>query len=234
MRRVRPLVLQRLLRLAALFLAATAVTASAADDLSRFTRGLSAAERAEIALDRLSSDEAAVLDALVRRDSAGRLSTANRRPTESNDTSKTEVLSPPTPPAVPFSQRLTPDERRLAGFSKLTAEHIARLDALVERQTNVAIARTLLGPPTFVPRRAQVQPAENEDRRKIHGSFSLSYGWGKGGYSERTGSMMMTYDDPAGRYSVTLGYTESHVKGGQGVYLDGPPYRYDDPLYRGP
>lgn len=214
-------------------LAAGVATVPAADDTNRFTRTLNAAERAEIGLERLSSDEAAVLDALVRRNAATRVSAVARRDGK-NEKSAADPAAAANAPATTFSERLTPDERRLAGFGRLSAEQVARVDALVERHATAAIARTLLGPPTYVPRHARVEPAENDDRRKIHGSFSLSYGWGKGGYSERTGSMMMTYNDPAGKYSVTIGYTESHVKGGQGVYLDGLPYRYDDPLYREP
>jgi hypothetical protein len=43
--------------------------------------------------------------------------------------------------------------------------------------------------------------------------------------------MMLTLDDPARRFSITVGYTESHIKG-DGVryidgsrYIEGPPYR---------
>ena len=30
---------------------------------------------------------------------------------------------------------------------------------------------------------------EKKPERRVHGTFSLSYGFGKGGYSEKTGSM---------------------------------------------
>ena len=82
-----------------------------------------------------------------------------------------------------------------------------------------------------------MKPTEAKKEREIHGSFSLSYGFGSGGYSEKTGSMVLTMDDPERRFSITIGYTESHVKGGS-VYHD--PYydrygRYDryerDPFY---
>ena len=74
-------------------------------------------------------------------------------------------------------------------------------------------------------------PTEAKKEREIHGSFSLSYGFGSGGYSEKTGSMVLTLDDPARRYSISIGYSESHIKGGS-VYRD-PFYLRDpfDPLY---
>lgn len=204
---------------------ALATAGLAADDTGRFTRSLNAAERSQAGIDRLTSDQAAVLDALVRRDSASRVSVPpaqQQPPADSKAAAKAEPL--PTPSS--FSKRLTAEERRLAGFGSLTAGEMARLDALIERFTSASVARALLAPPRYISRYSRVEPAEREERRKIHGSYSLSFGWGKDGYSERTGAMQMTYDDPAGRYSVTIGYAESHVKGGPGygVYRDGPPY----------
>jgi hypothetical protein len=85
---------------------------------------------------------------------------------------------------------------------------------------------------------SRVTPTEAKKEREIHGSFSLSYGFGSGGYSEKTGSMVLTMDDPARRYSISVGYSESHIKGGH-VYRD-PFYDRDllygrDPFYgRGP
>lgn len=211
-----------------LFLAASALifsSAGAADDTGRFTRTLSAAERTEAGIDKLSSDEAAVLDAMVRRDTGARVAVSISATPAATEKPAKDTAAPATPTS--FSQRLTADERRLCGFGSLSAVQIARIDGLVERHASASVARALLAPPTYLARRPRIEPAERDDSRKIHGSYSLSYGWGKGGYSERTGSMMMTYDDPAGRYSVTIGYTESHVKGGPGtgVYIGGPPYR---------
>jgi hypothetical protein len=57
---------------------------------------------------------------------------------------------------------------------------------------------------------------------------------GSGGYSEKTGSMVLTMDDPARRYSITIGYSESHVKGGYGypgLYYDRDPFNDRDALY---
>ena len=191
-----------------------AVRANQAD--VRFSQTLNAEDRAAGGLARLTSDDVAVIDALVRRDTLGRVrSTAEGTPAS-------------------FSQRLTADERRTAGLAKLTEAELPKLDALVDRFQSAKLARTLLSPPTYLSRASRVVPSEAKKEREIHGSFSLSYGWGSGGYSEKTGSMILTMDDPARRFSITIGYTESHIKGGS-IYRD--PYydRYDrdqlfDPL----
>jgi hypothetical protein len=76
-----------------------------------------------------------------------------------------------------------------------------------------------------VTRGTRIIPTERKKEREIHGSFSLSYGVGSGGYSEKSGSMVLTMEDPAKGYSVSVGYTETHTKGGVPYYL------YRDPLY---
>jgi hypothetical protein len=83
----------------------------------------------------------------------------------------------------------------------------------------------LLAPPSYLSPRPNIVPTERKQEREIHGSFSLSYAVGSGGYSAKTGSMVMTMEDPAKKYSISIGYTESHVKGG---------YIYRDPLYDRP
>jgi hypothetical protein len=186
---------------------------AAAQDV-RFSQTLSAADRSTCGITRLTSDQLAVLDALVRRD--------------------TEKLAAKTNAAdsvrAAFSERLTADERRNAGIATLMEAELPQLDALVARHQSAKLARTLLAPPMIAARsyRDRVTPRETTPERKIHGEFSLSYGWGSGGYNEKTGSMLLNYDDPQGRYSVTVGYSESHVKG---------PAVYRDPFYdvpRGP
>lgn len=178
----------------------------------RFSQTLNAEDRTSGGIPRLSSDEIAVIDALVRRDTLGRARPAT-------------VEEAPTS----FSQRLTADERRPAGLAKLSETELSKLDALVDRFQSAKLARTLLAPPTYLSRAARVVPSEAKKEREIHGSFSLSYGWGSGGYSEKTGSMVLTMDDPARRFSITIGYTESHLKGGS-IYRD----PYYDPYGRDP
>jgi hypothetical protein len=200
---------------------AFAATLFAADS-GRFSQAVKPEERTPAGLHRLDSDQVAVLDALVRRDTAARAS----------------LHADPEAPAT-FSERLTANEREITGITLLTGEELPRLNALIERYAAATLARSLLGPTTYVPRASRIEAVERRDRKNIHGTFSLSYGVGRGGYSERTGSMVVNYDDPEGRYSITIGYSESHVKGGPGygVYRNHPgydihPYRPGSGVYR--
>lgn len=186
----------------------------------RFSATLGTAERTASGLAKLTSDQVAVIDAFVRRDTTSRGSA--QTPTgEKADSS--------------FSQRITAEERKTAGLPTLAAAEVAQLNALVERHQTARLARTLLAPPVYLARNSRVTPTEKKKEREIHGTFSLSYGMGSGGYSEKTGSMVLTMDDPARGYSISVGYRESHVKGGYGVYRD-PYYDYprgltpDDPF----
>lgn len=193
--------------------ACLAVAARAAEDL-RFSVTLNAPDRTASGLAKLTSDQVAVIDALVRRDTVARAS-ATAAPTK-----------PAENPDATFSQRISDKERVTAGLTGLSAAEVAQLDAFVDRHQSAKLARTLLAPPVYLARRPNLTPTERKTEREIHGSFSLSYGVGSGGYSEKTGSMVLTMEDPAKRYSISVGYTESHIKGGNGYYRD--PY-YDPP-----
>ena len=103
------------LRLLTGLLLAGAAHAAEAPEL-RFSQALPAADAAASGLPRLSSDEVAVIDALVRRDTAARLAPSSA-----------------TPPAA-FSMRLTADERRTAGLTRLAPAELARLDDAGLRQ----------------------------------------------------------------------------------------------------
>ncbi len=195
-------------------LAITAAYGNSGD--TRFSLTLNPDDRAASGMARLSTDEVAVIDALVRRDTTSRAGAT-------------------TDSGAPFSQRLTADERKTAGLLKLSETELPRFNAFVERYQTAKLARTLLSPPVYLARSSRVTPTEAKKEREIHGSFSLSYGVGSGGYSEKTGSMVLTMDDPEKRFSITVGYSESHVKGGS-VYRDPfyrDPFYYDryDPLY---
>jgi len=205
-----------LFRWLAIWLLTLGVAGAAPNDI-RFSHTLNAEERDASGLSKLSSDEVAVIDALVRRDTVTRVSSAG---------TETE--------AATFSQRLTGDEQRTAGLSKLSQEELPKLNGFVTRYQSAKLARTLLAPPTYLARSSRVTPTEAKKEREIHGSFSLSYGMGSGGYSEKTGSMMLTMDDPARRFSITIGYSESHIKGGYGypgLYYDRDPFYDRDRLY---
>lgn len=203
------------MKLASFLLVATALLAGAAahaNDL-RFSATLSAADRAAAGLSKLTSDQVAVVDALTRRD------------TGSRSTTTTVSGEPGAKAPTTFSQRLTTEERQTAGLPALRPEEVAQLDAFVERYQAGRLARTLLAPPTYLTPRSRLTPTERKKEREIHGSFSLSYGVGSGGYSEKTGSMVLTLEDPDRGYSISVGYSESHVKGG---------YIYRDPFYDRP
>jgi hypothetical protein len=202
--------------LLAVGLLASAPVRAASGDV-RFSNTLNADEREASGLTRLTSDEVAVIDALVRRDTTARAGSA----------------STDTAPAG-FSQRLTDDERRTGGLTKLAEKELPKLDGFVDRYQSAKLARTLLAPPTYLARSSRVTPTEAKKEREIHGSFSLSYGFGSGGYSEKTGSMVLTMEDPARRYSITVGYSESHIKGGHGYrdpFYDRDPFYNHDPFY---
>lgn len=232
------------------FCAAGLRTVNASEAPGRFTQWVPVAERAEAGLLRLTSDEAAVLDVMVRREVGARANAGTSAPARATlprgKTGEEENAKGASGTEAgddrSFSDRLSADERRLAGFGKLTAAETAKINALVERYTVGNVARALLAPPRYVARNTRLEPVEKPAPKTISGSFSLSYGFAKGGYSERTGAMDVTYTDPAGRYSITVGYSETHVKGGdgrglplyddrgympdgRGMYRDGPPYR---------
>ncbi|MBI5770767.1 MAG: hypothetical protein HZA93_23520 [Verrucomicrobia bacterium] len=167
---------------------------------ARFSQSLSAGEIVETGLNRLSSDQVAVIDALVRRNPVD-----------------------PAKPDARFSERLSDDERRAAGWALLTEAQRAKLDGLVTRQAAAASAAALMGPLVIAPARAPVRVAETKAAPGPHGSFFFSMGWGKGGYSEKSGGMTVNYEDPARGFAVSASYAETYVKG-RGAYI------YRDPI----
>jgi hypothetical protein len=200
----------RALLLAATLVALSPLAARAAD--SRFSQVLSTNESVECGVNRLSTDQAAVLDALVRRDLATQA--APRRDDK--------------PLAGKFSQRLSDDERRNAGFTLMTEAQVAKLDGYVQRFGAGTLARALLAPPVYVSPNNRLRPIEPKTGPEIHGSFTLQYGVGKSGYSEKAGGMNLNYEDPAHNLSVSFSYWESHIKGGvpyrDGYYPGGAPF----------
>jgi hypothetical protein len=168
----------------------------------RFSQMVATEERATVGLTKLSSDQLAALDALVRRDTVARGS----------------LHADAAAPAA-FSQRLTADERRVTGLAQLTPDELAKLDAAVERHASATLARTLLAPPVYASRASRIETTEKKAKPEIHGSLSLSYGWGKGGYSEKTAAMVVTIDDPSRRFGLAIGYAQTEVKGGDSVRL---------------
>lgn len=177
------------------FLLATGPATSRAAE-ARFSQTLAASEIAETGLGKLSSDQIAVIDALVRRDLATQAAPRRNEP----------------PSATRFSQRLTADERRTAGLTLLTQAELTRLDELVERNTASSLTRLLLAPPVFIPAGMRLRSTDEKPAAELHGSVSLSYGFGKGGYSEKTGAMNVNYQDPAHGFILSVGYAETELK----------------------
>jgi hypothetical protein len=177
-------------------IAALSGFAAAAEDESapRFSATLSTAQRAEAGLTQLTEDNIAVIDALVRQDEA-----LLRR--------HSKALG-----AGNFSQRRTAHERDIAGLAKLTPGQQARLDELIARRSAAAIpmlTAELGAPPAIrrIPERDTRAPA-----LEVHGSVSLTYGWSKEG-DVRGGSMVVSLQDPAHRFTVLIGYSEFRGKG---------------------
>ncbi len=183
--------------LLAFAIALVAVAGAHAADLTRFSQALAISERAEIGFNRLSSDQVAVLDALVRRDLAAKSSSRPKDPV----------------PAARFSQRITANERAPAGLAIFSEKELARLDELVEQHDSSVLARELLAPPVYFPVGLRPLPTEKKTVPEIHGSFTLGYAFGKGGYSEKFGGINLNYEDPVHHFAVDFSYSESHTKG---------------------
>ena len=185
---------------------------SRADD-RRFSSTLSPAETAQIGLERLSSDQLAVLNALVRKD---------RVIFEADPT-------PSVPRAAQFSQRLNAEERRLAGFPLLSEAELTQLDAGVERFVHPATisSATFTDQSDKYTRLTSVRVRRDPE---IHGSVTLMVAGGSGGYSAYGGAINLSYYDPVRRFAIEVGYSEIHSKGGYGGYCNGLyPYSYRRP-----
>lgn len=174
--------------------------AIAAED-TRFTSTLSTSQRTESGLDLLTSDNIAVIDALVRQDEA----TLKRRGS---------LASFGT-----FSQRRSEQEKEISGIAKLTPAQLTRLDGL---------AGVRISPPPPMPMADGSAPQSSSGMLlkvpgpkpyalEVHGSMSLTYGWSKAG-SVRGGDFQVSVQDPARRFSLSVGYSEYHGEGLNPVY----------------
>ncbi len=185
-------------------LASPFATAHASD--VRFSKTLSTEDLAATGLERLSSDQIAILDALIRRDIA-----------QSRFVSK-------EPRPADFSERLTAAERDNAGVSLLSVPEIAALDAHIA---------PLAAPPApangarFTSNSRYTTPSVKIDRGpRIHGELTLMVAAGSDDYTAYGGGIAVTLDDPASKMAVTLAYSEVHSKGGSPWRYYGDPYHY--------
>lgn len=165
-------------------------TGSQAQD-GRFSKTLTASERIDSGLEKLSADQLAVLDALIRRDAR-----INAAPDAAH------------PLPARFSQRLSPEERASAGLDLLTAAELARLDTLVRRQASGDLASL-----TSTTPRPELEPEVTRPAPEIHGEISFTFGSGSGGYREKGGYMMLDYQDPAHGLELLVGYGETQISG---------------------
>ena len=169
----------------------TAPAGRAEEDV-RFSATLTPEQRASAGLNQLTVDNLAVIDGLVRQDLAA-------SKFKDNDVDHTR-----------FSQRRTARERDIAGLDRLTPAQLTQLDDLVGQR----ISGTVPAPIAIITSTSgtAVKPDLPTHKLDIHGEISFTYGTGKGG-SVMGGDLVLTYDDPAGRYSVLVGYSEYQGKG---------------------
>lgn len=194
-------------------LALSAGTLARAGDDVRFSKALSAAELSSAGLTQLSSDQLAILDALVRRDIAQSQFVARQ------------------PRPAQFSERLSPDERRGAGLELLSEAEQTQLDAFVQRLITPPAA-TLVSNGTGTSRASAAgQGVKIRRGPELHGSFSLMMAVGSHDYRAYGAGVVVTYADPAGNFGLAVGYSELHSKGGiyRGGYWDDY-YRYRRPF----
>lgn len=184
----------------------------------RFSQTLSAEQRAATGVERLGSDQVAAVDALVRlnlNQVAAEAQKAERAKTGTSPAPAAETATPAEP--APFSQWLSVDQRRAAGYETLSAAEQEQIDLLVATQTP--------GAPRYEPAAsATVQAVEFfPNRFEMHGEFGLSFGFGSGGYNSRaawvTSSMLDTKTGT--EFSVTVASGREKWKHG------GRPCRYD-------
>ena len=182
--------------LATTWLIGAVAVAGRAQDV-KFSHTLSTGEWTDAGMAKLSTDQLAVLDALVRRDQ--RINA---------------VPDPAHPSPVRFTQRLLSDERLRAGLGSLSDAELTRLDTLVANfESGPSSVPNATGP--------EWTPILHRPGPEIHGMLSFTYGAGSGGYEEMGGAMVVSVDDPAHNLSVLFGYATMRTKGpflGGGCY----------------
>jgi hypothetical protein len=132
-----------------------------------------------------------------------------------------------------FVSRRTPPERQQAGLDRLSPAELARLDELV------AAAQTARPAPKERPR-LHDDDVINVRKAELHGSASLTYGWGGGGHFQAA-SFNVNYFDPATGLGLSVGVGTVSGHGFRGYhpfafapdYYDLGPAYYYDPFYSG-
>lgn len=182
-----------------------ALASAAPTESSRFTDSLTAQQKTDAGLTTLSSDNVAVINALVRQDEAAvQLHNNQIRSTR-------------------FSQRRTDHERNIAGLALLSAEQLAKLDDFVGRRFAPSPAPLMESVAPIVINTSAIETNNESRRPEIHGSVSLTYGWSKGG-SVMGGDLTLYHVDPERRFSVFFNYSQYHGKGYMPLYYPGDVY----------
>ncbi len=196
----------------AVFLALAASRAWAQDDDVRFSATLRPEQWTETGLNKLTTDNVAVIDALVRADKT----TSEYR---NNNIASTR-----------FTERRNEHERTISGLYLLTPEQLKKLDDFVALRLAPPTAQLETTAPS--PRLAMEPTVTPPRGPELHGSFSLMYGWGKGGSTRGTNSTF-TYDDPTHGFSLLFSYSEYKGKGYSPLlYPTSGFYPYPYPYYR--
>ena len=159
-----------------------------------FTATLSAEQKTAAGLDVLTPAELAGLDRIVA-DEVGLARQQNIGEFSEN-----------------FVARRSTGERQLAGLDRLTAEQQAKINEFV------AAALAARPKPKERPRIKDSEVLVPARPAEIHGSVTLSYGWG-GGRSFRGESLWLDYYDPESRVGIGVGIA-NYSGGFAGYYPD--------------
>lgn len=124
-----------------------------------------------------------------------------------------------------FVARRTETARQQAGLDRLTPEQLAKLNELV------AAALAARPTPKERPRLKESDVLSAKRRGEIHGSVTVTYGWGRGGREYRAGSLWLDYYDPERRFSLGLGISTSDGDGYYGYYPGYYPGRFYGDYY---
>ncbi len=203
----------RAFSLLALTCSLTAASLFAGETL-RFSQSLTTEQRSTAGLDALNSDQIAALDALVRLD-ALQTAAAAKRAAKAAESATTAATTAPSVDPVPFTQRLSIDQRRASGMDTLNADQEGAVNTLVAQRTTPTNVR-------YEPALASVQAVEFfPNRYEMHGEVGFSLGFGSGGYSSREAWMTSTLLDTKTGTAISVGVSSGREK------WKGP-YRYRD------
>lgn len=160
--------------------------------LVRLSEWLTVDELTQAGFEKLSVDQIAAIDALA----------ANKVLTKKNE------------PVATFSSVLSETEHAACGLGLLEAGERQRLDELVTTWRTAAPAAKSRPSPVAAPAADDIPFKKDGLRPKVGGAVSVTYGVAEGGGTLRSGSAIVTYDDPARGFSAAFGYSRTKADGG--------------------